>query len=198
MTTNPTSQLTITNSNQAQLAIAQQNLANNLAQQAQPQLTSQAQQLALATTTQQLTSQAQHIANQQIALANAPQQLTTSQAQQIASQQMALASAPQQLTTSQAQQLANQQLTSQAQQLALASTNQQFTMANIPQQLTLAGTNQQLIAQQNLAPSHQLELHRNNQIAINTSQAIAMSNASQPIISYPIMTQQTITHALSH
>lgn len=138
------------------------------------------------------------MANQQIALASASQQLTTSQAQQIANQQIALASAPQQLTT-QAQQLASQQLTSQAQQLALASTNQQFTMANVPQQLTLAGTNQQLIAQQNLAPSQQLELHRNNQInAINTSQAIAMSNASQPMVSYPIMTQQTITHALTH
>lgn len=137
------------------------------------------------------------MANQQIALASASQQLTTSQAQQIANQQMALASAPQ--LTTQAQQLANQQLTSQAQQLALASTNQQFTMANVPQQLTLAGSNQQLIAQHNLAPSQQLELHRNNQInAINTSQAIAMSNASQPMVSYPIMTQQTITHALTH
>ncbi|KAJ8911530.1 hypothetical protein NQ315_005900 [Exocentrus adspersus] len=70
VTTNPTTQLAIANSNQAQLAIAQQSLANNLAQQAQPQLTSQAQQLALATTTQQLTSQAQHMANQQLALAN--------------------------------------------------------------------------------------------------------------------------------
>ncbi|XP_044266760.1 zinc finger CCCH domain-containing protein 10-like isoform X1 [Tribolium madens] len=84
----PSQQILVTTnpSTQAQLAIAQQNLANNLAQQAQPQLTSQAQ-LALATTTQQLTlantQQAQQLANQQQQLAN--QQLTslanTSQAQ---------------------------------------------------------------------------------------------------------------------
>ncbi|KAJ8966894.1 hypothetical protein NQ317_003928 [Molorchus minor] len=239
VTTNPSPQLTIANSSQAQLAIAQQNLANNLAQQAQPQLTSQAQQLALATTTQQLTSQAQHIANQQLALANGPQQLTsqpqqltlannpqnhqlnqqlTSQAQQLANQQLnsqaqqlanqqltsqaqqlALATTTQQLT-SQAQQLAlantTQQLTSQAQQLAMANTPQQLAVANVPQQLALASTNQQLLAQQSLASS-QIEIHRNNQIAINTSQAIAMSNASQPMVSYPIMTQ-SINHALTH
>lgn len=226
VTTNPTPQLAIANSSQAQLAIAQQNLANNLAQQAQPQLTSQAQQLALATTTQQLTSQAQHMANQQLALASTPQQLTsqpqqltlannpqthqqlnqqlssqaqqlanqqlTSQAQQLANQQLtsqaqqlALANTTQQLT-SQAQQLAlantTQQLTSQAQQLALANTPQQLAVANVPQQLALASTNQQLLAQQNLASSQQMqEMHRNSQInAISTSQAIAMSNASQP------------------
>ncbi|XP_023014165.2 uncharacterized protein [Leptinotarsa decemlineata] len=242
VTTNPTTQLAIANSSQAQLAIAQQNLANNLAQQAaQPQLTSQAQQLALATTTQQLTSQAQHMANQQLALAATQPQQLASQTQQMAlasnqqAQQLALANTNQQLTsqaqhqaqqlalattnqqlTSQAQQLAlastNQQLTSQAQQLALASTNQQLTsqaqqlamatttrqlaaVTSVPQQLALASTNQQLIAQQNLAS----ELHRNNHQmnAIATSQAIAMSNASQPMVSYPIMTQ-SINHALTH
>ncbi|KAG5883042.1 hypothetical protein JTB14_010431 [Gonioctena quinquepunctata] len=214
VTTNPTTQLAIANSSQ-QLAIAQQNLANNLAaQQAQPQLTSQAQQpghhhatadsqqlalannqqaqqLALASTNQQLTSQAQHQA-QQLALATTTQQLTSQ------AQQLALASTNQQLT-SQAQQLAmastTQQLTSQAQQLAMANTSQQLTVTSVPQQLTLASTNQQLIAaQQNLAS----ELHRSNQMnAIATSQAIAMSNASQPMVSYPIMTQ-SINHALTH
>lgn len=136
VTTNPPPQVAIANSSQAQLAIAQQSLANNLAQQAQPQLTSQAQQLALATTTQ-------------LTLANTPQQ--------------------QQLTS-----LANPppQLTSQAQQIAIA---------NVPQQL---------IAQ----PSQQIEIHRNG---INTSQAIAMSNTTQPMMSYPIMTQ-SINHALTH
>ncbi|KAF7279448.1 uncharacterized protein LOC143202322 isoform X2 [Rhynchophorus ferrugineus] len=196
--------------------------------------TNPAQQLALATSTQQLSSQAQHMANQQLALANAsqqlntqPQQLTltsnptthqqlTSQAQQLAlanttqqltsqAQQLALANTTQQLT-SQAQQLAlanaPQQLTSQAQQLALANTTQQLAVANVPpQQLALANTNQQLLAaQQNLAASTQIEqLHRNNQItaAINTSQTIAMSNASQPMVSYPIMTQ-SLTHPLAH
>ncbi|CAH1117999.1 unnamed protein product [Phaedon cochleariae] len=197
VTTNPSTQLAIANSSQAQLAIAQQNLANNLAAQ-QPQLSSQAQHLALATTTQQLTSQAQHMANhQQLALANTPQQ-----AQQIAlannpqAQQLALANTSQQLS-SQAQQLAlastNQQLTSQAQQLALANTTQQLStqaqqlaMANTPQQLAVAsvalaaGTNQQLIAQQNLAT----EMHRNSQMnAIQTSQALALSNATQPMVS---------------
>lgn len=227
VTTNPPTQLAIANSSPAQqLALAQQNL-NNLAQQAaQPQLTSQAQQLALATTTQQLTSQAQHMNQQLATLASAPQQLTTqtqqialattpqsinqqlsSQAQQLANQQLtsqaqqlALANSTQQLTSSQAQQLAlanTTQLTSQAQQLAI-NTPQQLAVANVPtQQLTLAGTNQQLI-QQNLAGNQQIELHRNNQInAINTSQTIAMSNASQPMVSYPIMTQ-SINHALTH
>ncbi|CAG9864371.1 unnamed protein product [Phyllotreta striolata] len=197
VTTNPTTQLAIANSSQAQLAIAQQNLATNLAaaqaQAQQPQLTSQAQQLALATTTQQLTSQAQHMANQQMALASAaaPQLATQTQ-------QMALAS------NAQAQQLqaianTNQQLTSQAQQLALASTNQQLntqaqqlTVTNVPQQLALASTNQQLLAaqqQQNLAS----EMRRNSQ-----AQAIAMSNAQpQSMVSYPIMTQG-INHALAH
>ncbi|CAG9832441.1 unnamed protein product [Diabrotica balteata] len=215
VTTNPTTQLAIANSSQAQLAIAQQNLATNLAaaqQAAQPQLTSQAQQLALATTTQQLTSQAQHMANQQLALASAAGPQLTTQTQQIAlannaqAQQLALAAGTNQQLTSQAQQLAlastNQQLTSQAQQLALASTNQQLnsqpqqlTVANVPPQLALASTNQQLLAQQNLAS----EIHRNTQInAISTSQAIAMSNAaSQPMVSYPIMTQ-SINHALTH
>ena len=126
VTTNPPPQVAIANSSQAQLAIAQQSLANNLAQQAQPQLTSQAQQLALATTTQ-------------LTLANTPQQ---------------------------------QQLTSLANPIAIA---------NVPQQL---------IAQ----PSQQIEIHRNG---INTSQAIAMSNTTQPMMSYPIMTQ-SINHALTH
>ncbi|XP_060518009.1 uncharacterized protein LOC132696900 [Cylas formicarius] len=178
--------------------------------------TNPAQQLALATSTQ-LTSQAQHIANQQLALANAPQQLTTQP------QQLTLANNPQthqqlnQQLTSQAQQLATQQLTSQAQQLALANTTQQLTsqaqqlalanttqqlaVANVPpQQLALTNTGQQLLAaQQNLAAStQQIELHRNNQInAINTSQTIAMSNASQPMVSYPIMTQ-SMSHGMPH
>lgn len=219
VTTNPPTQLTIANSSQAQLAIAQQNLANNLAaQQAQPQLTSQAQQLALATTTQQLTSQAQHMANQQLALASAPQQLT-SQPQQITltnnNQQLTLAGTPQNHLTTQAQQLANQQLTSQAQQLALANsalantpqqltsqaqqlalanTPQQLAVANVSQQLALASANPQLaLAQQNLASNQQLEIHR----SISTSQTIAMSNATQPLVSYPIMTQ-SINHAMQH
>ncbi|VEN52928.1 unnamed protein product [Callosobruchus maculatus] len=143
VTTNPTSQLAIAAANssqQAQLAIAQQNLANNL--QAQPQLTSQAQ-LALAATT-------------------------------------------------------TQQLTSQAQQLALANTPQQLTVSNVPQQLVLAAsTNQQLIATQTIAP----DIHRaaaNGQTqGINTSQAMAASQA-QPLMSYPIITQQSISHTLTH
>lgn len=191
VTTNPPTQLAIANSSQAQLAIAQQNLANNLAQQAQPQLTSQAQQLALATTTQQLT-----LANTQQTQQQLNHQLT-SQAQQLANQQQQLAN--------QQQQLANQQLTSQAQQLALANTTQQLTsqaqqlaLANSTQHLTVTSVPQQLLAQQSLTSSQQMELHRNNQInAINTSQAIAMSNTSQPMVSYPIMTQ-SINHALTH
>ncbi|XP_017771070.1 PREDICTED: zinc finger CCCH domain-containing protein 10-like isoform X2 [Nicrophorus vespilloides] len=213
VTTNQSTQLALANSSQAQLAIAQQNLANNLAQQAQPQLTSQAQQLALATTTQQLTSQAQHMANQQMALATAPQQMN-SQTQQMAinnnqqitllnqqltsqAQQLALANTTQQLT-SQAQQLAlansTQQLTSQAQQMALANSPQQLAVANVNQRLALASTSQQLLAQQNLANNQQIELHRNSQLnGINTSQTMAMSNATPPMVSYPIM-----THALPH
>ncbi|KAF2888276.1 hypothetical protein ILUMI_17897 [Ignelater luminosus] len=204
VTTNPPSQLAIANSSQAQLAIAQQNLATNLAQQSQSQLTSQAQQLALASTQQQLTSQAQHVASQQLSAASTPPSHLTTQAQQLGQQ---LTSQAQQLAnqqqlgqqlTSQAQQLAlantTQQLTSQAQQLALANSPQQLAVANVPQQLALAGTNQQLLAQQ----SQQMEMHRNNQMnAINTSQAIALSNATQPMVSYPIMTQ-SMTHALSH
>lgn len=137
------------------------------------------QQLALANASQQLNSQAQQLANQQL----------TSQAQQLA-----LANTTQQLT-SQAQQLAlantTQQLTSQAQQLALANAPQQLTVTNVPaQQLTLANTTPQLLA----ASSQQIELHRN---AINTSQAIAMSNATQPMVSYPIMTQ-SLNHPMAH
>ncbi|CAG9768611.1 unnamed protein product [Ceutorhynchus assimilis] len=174
--------------------------------------TNPGQQLALATSTQQLTSQAQHMANQQLALANASQQLTNQ------SQQLQLAGNPQthhqqlnQQLTSQAQQLANQQLTSQAQQLALANTTQQLTsqaqqlalantaqqltVANVPtQQLTLANATPQLLA---ATTQQQIELHRNNQIAINTSQAIAMSNATQPMVSFPIMTQ-SLTHPMAH
>ncbi|XP_065164154.1 zinc finger CCCH domain-containing protein 10-like [Atheta coriaria] len=238
VTTNQSTQLALANSSQAQLAIAQQNLANNLAaQQAQPQLTSQAQQLALATTTQQLTSQAQQLANQQLALASMPQQTpqaTIGSSQQIAqaqqaaqqlgqqlsnqaqqlnqqltsqAQQLALAANnTQQQLTSQAQQLAlastalntTQQLTSQAQQLALANTPQQLAVAaNVSQQLALASTSQQLLAQQNLTPSQQIELHvgaRGTQInGINTSQTLAMSNATAPMVSFPIM-----THTLPH
>ncbi|XP_030754851.1 zinc finger CCCH domain-containing protein 10-like [Sitophilus oryzae] len=195
VTTNPGQQLALATSTQQAQHMANQQLAlANASQQlnSQPQqitltsnpqthqqLTSQAQQLALANTTQQLTSQAQ-----QLALANTTQQLTSQ------AQQLALASAP-------------QQLTSQAQQLALANTTQQLTVTNVPpQQLTLANTNQQLLAaQQNLAASTQQieQMHRNNQInaAINTSQAIAMSNASQPMVSYPIMTQ-SLNHPLAH
>lgn len=141
---------------------------------------------------------------QQLVLASAPQQLTSQ------GQQLALASNNQHLTSQvctsniqssgrrrtfkikfvfclfeffQAQ--LGQQLTNQAQQLALANTSQQLAVTSVPQQLTLASTGQQL---------QQLEMHRN---AINTSQAIAMSNATQPMVSYPIMTQ-TMTHPLSH
>lgn len=83
--------------------------------------------------------------------------------------------------------LSNQQLTSTAQQLALAA-------SAAPQQLLAQ-------AQQNLASSQQMALTaQNNQItaAINTSQAIAMSNASQPMVSYPIMTQSVLQNGLPH
>ncbi|XP_050302641.1 zinc finger CCCH domain-containing protein 10-like [Anthonomus grandis grandis] len=138
---------------------------------------------------------------QQLALATSNQQLTLANAAG-QPQQLALASNPQ------THQLTNQQLTSQAQQLALANTTQQLTSqaqqlalaATAPQHLTVPA--QQLIAaQQNLAAStqQQIELHRTNQItAINTSQAIAMSNATQPMVSYPIMTQQSLNHPLAH
>ncbi|KAL1514164.1 hypothetical protein ABEB36_003469 [Hypothenemus hampei] len=175
--------------------------------------TNPGQQLALATSTQQLTSQAQHMANQQYA----SQQLTTQP------QQITLTNNPQthqQLNQHQAQQLANQQLTSQAQQLALANTTQQLTsqaqqlalanttqqqqltltsgpqqlaVANVPtQQLTLANTTSQLLQQNLAASTQQIELHRTTQI---TSQA--MSNATQPLVSYPIMTQ-SLNHPLAH
>ncbi|CAH1105876.1 unnamed protein product [Psylliodes chrysocephalus] len=199
VTTNPTTQLAlanssqhqlaIANSSQAQLAIAQQSLATNLAaaQQAQPQLTtSQAQQLALATTTQQLTSQAQHMANQQMALASAAAggpQLTT-QTQQITlasnaqAQQLALAAGTNQQLTSQAQQLAlastTQQLTSQAQQLALASTTQQLTSQ--AQQLALANTTQQLTSQ-----AQQLALASTNQQLNNQAQQLTVTNVPQQL-----------------
>ncbi|ENN79961.1 zinc finger CCCH domain-containing protein 10 isoform X3 [Dendroctonus ponderosae] len=173
VTTNPAQQLALATSTQhmanQQLALANasQQLNSQAQQLANQQLTSQAQQLALANTTQQLTSQAQ-----QLALANTTQQLTSQ------AQQLALANAP-------------QQLTSQAQQLALANTTQQLTVANVPaQQLTLANATPQLLA----ASTQQIELHRN---AINTSQAIAMSHATQPMVSYPIMTQ-SLNHPMAH
>lgn len=215
VTTNPAQQLALATSTQ-QLTSQAQHMANqHMANQqlalanASQQLTTQSQQLALASNpqthqqlNQQLTSQAQQLANQQLtsqaqqlALANTTQQLTSQ------AQQLALANTTQQLT-SQAQQLAlasaPQQLTSQAQQLALANTTQQLAVASVPpQQLTLANTSQQLLAaQQNLAASTQQmeQLHRNIN---NTSQTIAMSNASQPMVSYPIMTQ-SLNHPLAH
>lgn len=99
------------NSSQAQLAIAQQNLANNLAaaQQNQPitsqQLTSQAQQLALAANNTQLTSQAQ-----QLALAASTPQLIAAQQNLATSQQMALTNSNQMnaaINTSQAIAMSN-------------------------------------------------------------------------------------------
>lgn len=210
VTTNPSTQLAIANSSQAQLAIAQQNLANNLAaQQAQPQLSSQAQQIALATTnqlttqalnqaqqlaTQQLTSQAQQLANQQLTsqaqqLAN--QQLT-SQAQQLANQQLtsqALASqqlANQQLT-SQAQQLATQQLTSQARQLATQQLTSQAQQLNqqISSQTQLAQLGGQPPSQLTLAANTELQLTSQAQLAaqiVNTSQQLAMANTAAQVL----------------
>ncbi|XP_018318899.1 zinc finger CCCH domain-containing protein 10 isoform X2 [Agrilus planipennis] len=179
-------QLVLASAPQQLASQGQQITITGNSQQLAPQshLTTQAQQLG-----QQLTSQAQQLANQQL----------TSQAQQLA-----LANTGQQLT-SQAQQLAlattGQQLTSQAQQLALANTPQQLAVAaNVSQQLALASNTQQLLAQQaqNLASSQQLEMHRNSQMnAINTSQTMAMSNATQSMMSYPIMTQ-TMSHTLPH
>lgn len=42
-------------------------------------------------------------------------------------------------------------------------------------------------------PGQQLAMAQQG-LAHNTSQAMAMSNASQPIISYPIMTQSILPH----
>lgn len=150
--------------------------------------TNPGQQLALATSTQQLTSQAQHMANQhmanqQLALANASQQLTTQ------SQQLALASNPQthqqlnQQLTSQAQQLANQQLTSQAQQLALANTTQQLTSQ--AQQLALANTTQQLTSQ-----AQQLALASAPQQLTSQAQQLALANTTQQLTVASVPAQQ--------
>lgn len=104
------------------------------------------------------------------------------------------------MLTSQAQQLAlanNTQLTSQA-QLALANSTQLTSQA---QQLALAASTPQLIAAQHAAAtSQQMALNGNNQLnaAINTSQAIAMSAATQPLVSYPIMTQSVLQNGLAH
>lgn len=125
-----------------------------------------------------------------LGLANAPQQQfanVTNVPQQSQPQQLALAAnTTQQLT------VANVTNAPQQQQLALApNTTQQLTVANVPpQQLTLTNANPQLL-QSNLTATNQITA------AISTSQAIAMSNGSQPLMSYPIMTH-SLSHALAH
>ncbi|XP_044751156.1 zinc finger CCCH domain-containing protein 10-like [Coccinella septempunctata] len=189
----PSTQLAIANNSQAQLTIAASN-AQQLAVANVPQqitLTNQGpQQLALTNRNQQqmtLTNPNQQqitLGNpnqQQITLGNPNQQqltLANQNQQQLAlanqsqhQQQMALANQNQQQVT----------LTSQGQQLALSSQNQQ--------QLALGGQNQQILTQQNLAAPQQIEIHG----TIQTSQPIAMSNAGQTIVSYPI-----VTHSINH
>ncbi|XP_066155391.1 zinc finger CCCH domain-containing protein 10-like [Euwallacea fornicatus] len=128
--------------------------------------------------------------SQQILVTTNPGQLALTNASQ---QQQLLANTAQQLTVANVANVSPH--SQQQQQLALAAnTTQQLTVANVPpQQLTLANTNSQLL-QSNLAATNQITA------AINTSQAIAMSNngaSTQPMVSYPIMAQN-LSHPLAH
>lgn len=99
----------------------------------------------------------------------------------------------QQLLTDPAQQLIAQQNLANN----LANAPQQLTsLANAPQQLTSSQAQQ--ILQQNLATSQQMALTGTTQItgAINTSQALAMSNATPAMVSYPIMTQSVLQNGM--
>ncbi|XP_026465650.1 uncharacterized protein LOC113368312 [Ctenocephalides felis] len=117
--------------------------------------------------------------------------MATPQTQIIAnSAPIAIASNSQQLA------LAQQSLTGPAtapNQIITSSTQQQILASNT--QLTLS--NAQPTGQQILTPiggpGQQLAMAQQS-LAHNTSQALAMSNASQPIISYPIMTQSILPH----
>ncbi|XP_055919632.1 zinc finger CCCH domain-containing protein 10-like [Eupeodes corollae] len=91
-------------------------------------------------------------------------------------------------------------ITSSGTPLAIAANTSQGQQLAISQQniTSLSNTNQQL------APTHAQQILGTSQITltpamaqgltINTSQALAMSNASQPIISYPIMTHSILPH----
>lgn len=91
-------------------------------------------------------------------------------------------------------------ITSSGTPLAIAANTSQGQQLAISQQniTSLSNTTQQL------APTHAQQILGTSQITltpalaqgltINTSQALAMSNASQPIISYPIMTHSILPH----
>lgn len=91
-------------------------------------------------------------------------------------------------------------ITSSGTPLAIAANTSQGQQLAISQQniTSLSNTNQQLAqthAQQILGTSQiTLTPALAQGLTINTSQALAMSNASQPIISYPIMTHSILPH----
>ncbi|XP_059609636.1 zinc finger CCCH domain-containing protein 10-like isoform X2 [Phlebotomus argentipes] len=78
--------------------------------------------------------------------------------------------------------------TSQGQQLAIAAAAQTLSTSAppLPHAPQLLSTSQITLAPALPAPSMGL--------TINTSQALAMSNATQPIISYPVMTHSILPH----
>jgi len=94
---------------------------------------------------------------------------------------MATAQQPTLIASNGSQTLAIATNTSQGQQLTLAQPNIS-TLNTSTQQLTPIN---QITLTPTLAPAP---------LAINTSQALAISNATQPIISYPIMTHSILPH----
>jgi hypothetical protein len=103
--------------------------------------------------------------------------------------------APQtQIITNNGSPLALAASTSQGQPIAITPHNIS-TLSTSGQQLgqptQILGTSQITIAQAALAPSMSAP---SMGLAINTSQALAISQATQPIISYPIMTHSILPH----
>lgn len=85
--------------------------------------------------------------------------------------------------------------------LAIAATSQGQQLAQLTQQgmSTLSTSSQPMNASQILGTSQitltpTLATAPSMGLAINTSQALAMSNATQPIISYPVMTHSILPH----
>lgn len=87
-----------------------------------------------------------------------------------------------------AQPLAIATNTSQGQQLAIAQ-------QNITSSQALASTHaQQILGTSQITLGAALAQAPSMGLTINTSQALAMSNATQPIISYPVMTHSILPH----
>lgn len=113
---------------------------------------------------------------------------------QVATPIVSMATPQTQIITNSGPPLALTASTSQGQPIALGPQNIS-TLSTAGQQLgqptQILGTSQITIAQAALAPSISAP---SMGLAINTSQALAISNATQPIISYPIMTHSILPH----